>query len=92
LADVVFERKGIAVVPDILANAGGVACSYFEWAQNLQQVSWDEARVNHDLEQIMVKAYQEIAARAREQKLTLRTAAYCLAVERVARVERLRGT
>jgi glutamate dehydrogenase (NAD(P)+) len=91
-ADAVFERKGINVVPDILANAGGVTCSYFEWAQNLQQVSWEEKRVNHDLEQIMLKAYQEVTARARQGKLSLRTAAYCIAVERVARVERLRGT
>jgi len=84
-ADAVFERKGTVVLPDILANAGGVICSYFEWAQNLEQASWDEERVSRDLEQSMVKAYQEVAARAKEQKLTLRTAAYCTAVERVAR-------
>ena len=91
-ADAVLERKGITVLPDILANAGGVICSYFEWAQNLQQVSWEEKRVNHDLEQSMLKAYQEVAARAKQQRVSLRTAAYSLAVERVARVERLRGT
>jgi glutamate dehydrogenase (NAD(P)+) len=91
-ADGVFEQKGITVVPDILANAGGVTCSYFEWAQNLQQVSWDEERINRDLEQIMVKAYQDVAARAKKEKISLRTAAYCIAVERVARVEKLRGT
>jgi glutamate dehydrogenase (NAD(P)+) len=89
--DGVFEQKGITVVPDILANAGGVTCSYFEWAQNLQQVSWDEERINRDLEQIMVKAYQDVAARAKNEKISLRTAAYCIAVERVARVEKLRG-
>lgn len=91
-ADGIFERKGVTVVPDILANAGGVTCSYFEWAQNLQQVSWDEERVNHDLEQIMIRAYQEVVTRAREKNLSLRTAAYCIAVERVARLEKLRGT
>ena len=91
-ADAVFERKGTMVVPDILANAGGVTCSYFEWTQNVEQVSWDEGRVNRELEQVMVKAYQEAAARAKEQKLSLRSAAYCIAVERVARVEKLRGT
>lgn len=91
-ADGIFERRGITVVPDILANAGGVTCSYFEWAQNLQQVSWDEERINRDLEQIMVKAYQDVAARAKKEKISLRTAAYCIAVERVARVEKLRGT
>jgi glutamate dehydrogenase (NAD(P)+) len=91
-ADTILEQKRVTVVPDILANAGGVTCSYFEWAQNLQQVFWDEERVNRDLEQIMVKAYQEVAARARQQNLSMRTAAYCIAVERVARVEKLRGT
>jgi glutamate dehydrogenase (NAD(P)+) len=91
-ADVVLERKGVTIVPDILANAGGVTCSYFEWAQNLQQVFWEEERVNRELEQTMVKAYREVATRARQQKSSLRTAAYCIAVERVARVERLRGT
>ena len=91
-ADGIFERRGITVVPDILANAGGVTCSYFEWAQNLQQVFWDEERINRDLEQIMVKAYQDVAARAKKEKISLRTAAYCIAVERVARVEKLRGT
>jgi glutamate dehydrogenase/leucine dehydrogenase len=90
--DSVFDRKGITVVPDILANAGGVTCSYFEWAQNLQQVSWDEERINRDLEQIMVKAYQDVTARAKQEKISLRIAAYCIAVERVARVEKLRGT
>ena len=91
-ADTVLEQKKVTVVPDILANAGGVICSYFEWAQNLQQVFWDEERVNRDLEQTMVKAYQEVTARARQLKSSLRTGAYCLAVERVARVEKLRGT
>jgi glutamate dehydrogenase (NAD(P)+) len=91
-ADSILEQEQVTVVPDILANAGGVTCSYFEWAQNLQQVFWDEERVNRDLEQIMVKAYREVTARAQQQKLSLRTAAYCIAVERVARVEKLRGT
>ncbi len=91
-ADAILEQKRVTVVPDILANAGGVTCSYFEWAQNLQQVFWDEERVNRELEQIMVKAYQEVASRAKQQKSSLRTAAYCIAVERVARVEKLRGT
>ena len=91
-ADTILEQKKVTVVPDILANAGGVICSYFEWAQNLQQVFWDEERVNRDLEQTMVKAYQEVTARGRQLKSSLRTAAYCIAVERVARVEKLRGT
>jgi glutamate dehydrogenase/leucine dehydrogenase len=91
-ADAIFEKRGIAVVPDILANAGGVTCSYFEWAQNLQQIFWDEDYVNKELEKYMVRAYQAVAERAKKEKLSLRTAAYCIAVERVARAEKLRGT
>lgn len=91
-ADAILEKRGVVVVPDILANAGGVTCSYFEWAQNLQQVFWDEDKVNADLEKIMVRAYQTVAKRAQAEKMSLRTAAYCVAVERVARAEKLRGT
>lgn len=91
-ADQILERRGVRVVPDILANAGGVTCSYFEWAQNLQQVFWDEEHVNKELEKIMVRAYRAVADRARKKKLSLRTAAYAIAVERVARAEKLRGT
>jgi len=91
-ADAIFEKRGITVVPDILANAGGVTCSYFEWAQNLQQIFWDEDYVNKELEKYMVRAYQSVAERAKKEKMSLRTAAYSIAVERVARAEKLRGT
>jgi len=91
-ADAVFERKGTVVVPDILANAGGAISSYFEWTQNLEQASWKEDRVNRDLEKMMVKAYREVATRAKDEKLSLRTVAYCIGIERVARVEKLRMT
>ena len=91
-ADAAFEKRGITVVPDILANAGGVTCSYFEWAQNLQQIFWDEEYVNKELEKYMVRAYQNVAERAKKEKMSLRTAAYSIAVERVARAEKLRGT
>jgi glutamate dehydrogenase (NAD(P)+) len=69
-----------------------VTCSYFEWAQNLQQVFWEEAHVNSELEKYMVRAYRTVADRAKAEKISLRTAAYCVAVERVARAEKLRGT
>ena len=91
-ADEILETKGVVVVPDILANAGGVTCSYFEWAQNLQQVFWDEDHVNKELEKIMVRSYRAVADRAKNEKITMRTAAYALALERVARAEKLRGT
>ncbi|HUR36940.1 MAG TPA: Glu/Leu/Phe/Val dehydrogenase dimerization domain-containing protein [Terriglobales bacterium] len=91
-ADAILEERKVTVVPDILANAGGVTCSYFEWAQNLQQVFWEEEHVNQELEKTMTRAYKAVAERAKAEKLSLRTAAYCLAIERVARSEKLRGT
>jgi glutamate dehydrogenase (NAD(P)+) len=91
-ADAILELRGVTVVPDILANAGGVTCSYFEWAQNLQQVFWEEDHVNKELEKIMSRAYRTVSDRAKADKLSLRTAAYCVAIERVARSEKLRGT
>lgn len=91
-ADAILESRRITVVPDILANAGGVTCSYFEWAQNLQQVFWEEEHVNKELEKVMCRAYRTVADRAKADKLSLRTAAYCVAIERVARAEKLRGT
>ncbi len=91
-ADTILEARSVTVVPDILANAGGVTCSYFEWAQNLQQVFWEEDHVNRELEKVMTRGYRAVAQRAHADKLSLRTAAYCVAIERVARSEKLRGT
>jgi glutamate dehydrogenase (NAD(P)+) len=90
-ADKILEQKGISVVPDILANAGGVTVSYFEWVQNLRQVSWEDERVSRELQSIMRRSYQEIETVARKEKVTLRVAAYMLAIDRVARAVRLRG-
>jgi glutamate dehydrogenase (NAD(P)+) len=92
VADAIFEKRGITCVPDILANAGGVTVSYFEWAQNLQQVSWEEEHVNAELDKTMTKAFKAVWQRAQKDNISLRTAAYCVAVERVARAEKLRGT
>jgi glutamate dehydrogenase (NAD(P)+) len=90
-ADKILADSGVMIVPDILANTGGVICSYFEWAQNLQQVFWDEEHVNSELEKTIVKAYRTIADRARHDEISMREAAYCIALERVARAEKLRG-
>ncbi len=90
-ADEVFEKKGVLVVPDILANAGGVTVSYFEWVQNLQHVTWDEERVNSELEKVMKDSYERIASISRSRKLPLRTSAYVLAIGRVGKATVLRG-
>ncbi len=90
-ADEIFEKKGILVVPDILANAGGVTVSYFEWVQNLQHVTWDEDRVNGELEKVMKESYERIASISRSRKLPLRTSAYVLAIGRVGKATVLRG-
>jgi glutamate dehydrogenase (NAD(P)+) len=90
-ADRVLREHGVLVVPDILCSAGGVTVSYFEWTQNLQAFSWDEAQVNRELEKVMKRAWQEVAETGRRHKTDLRTAAYVLAIGRVAEATRLRG-
>ncbi|MCB2192153.1 MAG: Glu/Leu/Phe/Val dehydrogenase [Deltaproteobacteria bacterium] len=90
-ADAILEDKGALVVPDILANAGGVTVSYFEWVQNLQNLLWSEEQIGLRLEEIMIKAMDEVLAIAQEKKVSLRTAAMILGVGRVAQATRLRG-
>ena len=69
-ADDIFEDKGIYVIPDLMANAGGVVASYFEWVQNLQHFRWDEREVNDKLGAVMRRAFREIATRADEEEQT----------------------
>lgn len=83
-ADKLLLERGIVIVPDILANAGGVTVSYFEWRQNRQNESWSEAEVNRRLEKVMKKAFSDIWQMAQKEKTDLRTAAHLLAVKRVA--------
>ncbi|MBC7541728.1 MAG: glutamate dehydrogenase [Candidatus Sericytochromatia bacterium] len=90
-ADELLERRGVTVVPDILANAGGVTVSYFEWAQNIQQFKWDLAKVNDELHKTMVHSYQKVVKLATEKKLSLRTAAFIIAIGRVGKATVLRG-
>jgi glutamate dehydrogenase (NAD(P)+) len=87
----VLDERGILVVPDILANAGGVTVSYFEWVQDRMGYFWTEERVNSSLEQVMVKAYRDVAQVAERHKVSMRVAAYALAIDRVATVYRMRG-
>ncbi len=90
-ADALLEQRGVVVVPDILASAGGVTVSYFEWVQNLQHLAWDEERVNAELERAMKDAYERVAQVSRSRQVLLRTAATILALGRVGKATVLRG-
>ena len=91
-ADAVLERKGVTVLPDILANAGGVTVSYLEWSQNLQQFRWEAEQINRELEKVMVRSYRNVYEFAQEKGISLRLAAYALGVNRLAEAEQQRGT
>jgi glutamate dehydrogenase (NAD(P)+) len=90
-ADEILQDKDVYIIPDLMANAGGVVCSYFEWVQNLQHFRWDEREVNDKLGNIMRRAYREVSGRAREEGLPLRQAAYLVGLERVVEAARTRG-
>ena len=90
-ADEILHDKGVFVIPDILANAGGVTVSYFEWVQDLQEFFWDEHDINERLERIMLRAFDNVLRVSLEKKLMMRTAAYVLAVDKVAQATTIRG-
>lgn len=90
-ADEILDKNGVMVVPDILANAGGVSVSYFEWVQNRLGYFWTEERVNRRADRIMKQAFDNVYKAARKHKCTLRTAAYIVAIDKVADTSKLRG-
>jgi glutamate dehydrogenase (NAD(P)+) len=90
-ADSILEENGVFVIPDILANAGGVTVSYFEWVQDRGGYFWTEQLVNERLRDIMVNSFNSVLALSKLHKVNMRTAAYMLAISRVATVHRLRG-
>jgi glutamate dehydrogenase (NAD(P)+) len=90
-ADAILAKAGVTVVPDILANAGGVTCSYFEWVQDLQANFWDEEDVNRSLDRLMMRSFHDVYDVAAREKCDLRMAAQILAVTRVAKAATLRG-
>jgi glutamate dehydrogenase (NAD(P)+) len=90
-ADEILSDRGVTVVPDVLANAGGVVVSYLEWVQNLQHFSWNEEAINDRLCQTMRHAHGEVAAKAESEAVSLRVAAFALGIERVVDAARTRG-
>ena len=90
-AERILLQQGVIIVPDVLANAGGVTVSYFEWAQNIQQFTWEEDKINAELRRHMREAYATLARVARERKVSFRTAAFVVAIGRVGRATVLRG-
>jgi glutamate dehydrogenase (NAD(P)+) len=90
-ADDLLHQRGVTVLPDILANAGGVTVSYFEWVQNLQFYKWGLNRVRQELEAVMTRAFEDVWAEAKLHNVSLRTAAYMIAIRRVQRATELGG-
>src|SRR5260370_12267092 len=90
-ADAILADSDIFLIPDVLCNAGGVTVSYFEWVQDMAQFFWDEAQVNQKLEQLMLKAFHQVRAQAKEAKISMRMAALSLGVQKVAQEKKRRG-
>jgi glutamate dehydrogenase (NAD(P)+) len=90
-ADDILNRKGVIILPDILANAGGVIVSYFEWVQNIQELTWEEDQINETLRKILVRSFGQVADIADEHQVSLRVAAYMLAVSKLAKAKNIRG-
>jgi glutamate dehydrogenase (NAD(P)+) len=88
--DILFDR-GIVVLPDILANAGGVTVSYFEWVQDLAANFWEEDEINERLKRVMTRAFRDTFEQAKRHGVSMRKGAYCVAVARVAEATKLRG-
>jgi len=90
-ADRILRDKDVYIIPDVMANAGGVVVSYFEWVQNLQHFRWDEREVNDKLGTVMRRSYREVSSRAKEEGIDLRQAAYLVGIELVVEAARTRG-
>ncbi|NMA94803.1 MAG: Glu/Leu/Phe/Val dehydrogenase [Clostridiales bacterium] len=89
--DRVLEDRGIVVVPDILANSGGVTASYFEWVQNMQHIAWEESTINLNLERKMMAAFETVYKKSVEEETSMRTAAYIVALSKLVEAQKLRG-
>ena len=90
-ADEVLYDNGVFVIPDLLCNAGGVTCSYFEWVQNIHSYYWEEEEVHQKLNKKMAKAFQDVLYESLERKVNMRIAAYLVAVARVVQAMKVRS-
>ena len=90
-ADQILFNRGIDVIPDILANSGGVCVSYFEYVQDIQAYFWDLERINKELKRIIIEAFEDVYKISKDRAISLRTAAYIIAVSRIAKAFELRG-
>lgn len=90
-ADKILESNGKVIVPDILANAGGVVVSYFEWVQNIQSLMWDEEEINRTLEKIMIRAFNEVWDNKTKKDTSMRMGAYMVAIDRIVKAKKIRG-
>jgi glutamate dehydrogenase (NAD(P)+) len=90
-ADAILSRSDLFIIPDVLCNAGGVTVSYFEWVQDMQQFLWSETQVNEKLQELMLKAFQQVRSLAKERNLAMRTAALSLGVNKIAKEKLRRG-
>ena len=90
-ADAILNKNGVIILPDILANAGGVIVSYFEWVQNIQELTWEEEQINETLKKILIRSFGQVLDIVKEHQVSFRIAAYMLAISKLAKAKKIRG-
>jgi glutamate dehydrogenase (NAD(P)+) len=90
-ADEILNKRGVTILPDILANAGGVVVSYLEWVQNIQELTWEENQINETLKKVMIRSFGQVLDIVKEHHVSFRIAAYMLAISKLARAKKIRG-